>query len=367
MILVLWMWQRAAIRNFPLGAVAALGFTMGFSTNVYQSTRLTGAIFTLAVAIDIAVHAAPRVKRIALLFATAFIGALPQIVFLITQPARFAGRAKVLSVTADNPFSYARAVVTNFFLNLDPHYLFVPPFLRGLTVARFTPADALFFYAGLLVLPFLAVRNGSRGRGYLYFALIVTILPSAITTDSPSTMRTSPLSFLVPLFTAAGIAVIARLVKTSQRRRLYYAGVAVVLMLADFGVIYRYQRSLYFRELSFQEIGVRMGKALRRYDSQYDAIVVSPHVSQSYLYIASFLPITPERFHRLPRRLYSIGMDRYTQMGKYHFVTESMMTRSIDELRGRGRILFINPQVVPGLAVVDSVRFRDDALYFQTY
>ena len=110
-----------------------------------------------------------------------------------------------------------------------------------------------------------------------------------------------------------------------------------------------------------------MGKALGRYANNYDAVIVSPHVSQSYLYIAAFGPVTPQQFHRLPKRLYSVGMDKYTQMGKYHFVTESTMDKSIAQLRGRGRVLFVTPQKVNGLVVVDSVRFRDDALYFQTY
>jgi hypothetical protein len=30
-------------------------------------------------------------------------------------------------------------------------------------------------------------------------------------------------------------------------------------------------------------------------------------------------------------------------------------------------VLFVTPQKLPGLAMVDSVRFRDDALYFSTY
>jgi hypothetical protein len=139
-----------------------------------------------------------------------------------------------------------------------------------------------------------------------------------------------------------------------------------VLLTASL-VTWRYARSEYFRELSFQEIGVRMGKALGHHQSDYDAVIVGPHVSQSYLYIAAFSPISPAEFHRLPKRLYSIGMDRYTQMGKYHFVTESMMRESIDSLRGRGRILFVTPDKSPYLDVVDSVTFRDDKLYFETY
>lgn len=60
-------------------------------------------------------------------------------------------------------------------------------------------------------------------------------------------------------------------------------------------------------------------------------------------------------------------MDKYTRMGKYHFVTESMMGQSINALRGHGRILFVTADKSPGLTVVDSVTFRDDTLYLETY
>ena len=368
MILALCLWQKSASSGFRLLYVALLGLTIGASTNVYQSTRLTGALLTVAIAIDIVRHSKIRLKPIFVLGAFALIGALPQIVFLITEPARFAGRAGVLSVTADNPLTYLRTVLTNGAMNLDPRYLFVPPFLRGLTVARLIPAEAPFFYAGLIALAFLPVKRDSRGRKYLYVAMLLTLLPSAITLDPPATMRTSPISVLAPFFSAAGIVMFALLLKSEvTRRRIYYPAVVAGLVVASLAVTYRYVRSEYFRELSFQEIGVRMGKALGRHDKQYDAIVVGPHVSQAYLYIAAFRPITPQEFHRLPKRLFSVGMDKYTRMGKYHFVTESMMKQSIDSLRGRGRVLFVAPQKIPGLTVVDSVRFRDDALYFETY
>jgi 4-amino-4-deoxy-L-arabinose transferase-like glycosyltransferase len=368
MILALVLWQRAANDGFRLASMALLGLTIGLSTNVYQSTRLTGALLTIAIAIDVMRHSKARLKPILVLGAFALVGALPQVIFLITQPARFAGRASVLSVSADNPLTYVLSVFRNFVINLDPRYLFIPPFLRGLTVARLIPAEAPFFYIGLLGLAFLPVKTGSRARMYVYIAMFLTILPSAITTDPPATMRTSPISVLAPLFSAAGIILIGRFIASAvMRRRVYYPAVVGALLLTFSIVTYRYVRSEYFRELSFQEIGVRMGKALGRYANQYDAVIVGPHVSQSYLYIAAFSPITPAEFHRLPKRLYSVGMDKYTRMGKYHFVTESMMQHSIDMLRGHGRVLFVTPQKVAGLSVVDSVRFGSDALYFETY
>ena len=211
-------------------------------------------------------------------------------------------------------------------------------------------------------------HNPARSRRRYRRNPMPAILPAGITKDPPATMRTTAMAVLTPLFSAAGIVVIGTMIRNElTRRRFYYPAVVGALLLTSFAVTYRYSRSEYFRELSFQEIGVRMGKALGGDAGGYDEVILGPHVSQAYLYIAAFSPITPEQFHQMPKRLYSIGMDRYTQMGKYHFVTESMMAKSVDELRGHGRVLFVTPQKMPGLAVVDSVRFRDDALYFSTY
>ena len=40
-ILILWLWQRAAIRGYPWGAIAWLGIAVGLSANAYQATKLT--------------------------------------------------------------------------------------------------------------------------------------------------------------------------------------------------------------------------------------------------------------------------------------------------------------------------------------
>jgi 4-amino-4-deoxy-L-arabinose transferase-like glycosyltransferase len=369
LILALFLWQRIARNGFPVSMSAILGLVIGLSANSYQSTKLTAVLLAIVVAIDIARHGTSRVKAIGALGAMAAIGALPQLLFLLDEPARFFGRARVLSVPADNPVQYVSAVLHNFWLNLEPVYLFVPRTLRGLTVARLLPTEAPFFYAGLATLPLLAVRPGSRGRAYLYIALFVAILPAALTTDNPATMRASAMAVLTPLFSAAGIVFIGGLVKNEVLRRRYYYPLTIgVLLLTSAAMVYRYARSEVYRELSFQKIGVDLGEAVGRHQANYDAVIVEKSVSQSYLYIAAFTPITPQEFHRVPKRLYSVGMDTYTRLGKYHFVTTSVMDSTVAMLRNRGgKYLFVSPRRMSGLAVVDSVFFRNQKLYFETY
>ena len=124
----------------------------------------------------------------------------------------------------------------------------------------------------------------------------------------------------------------------------------------------------YFREASFQKIAVDMARKAGAYQSRYDAIFVEHYVSEPYIYIAAFAPIPPREFQRAPKDLYSVGMDVFTRLGKYYFVGESVMPRTVEAYRARpGRYLFISPTKLAGLSAMDSVSFQDQKLYFQTY
>ncbi|MBA3341107.1 MAG: glycosyltransferase family 39 protein [Gemmatimonadaceae bacterium] len=369
LILILWLWQRAALANFPGGHVLLLGLLTGLSTNSYQSTRLTAPLLILVIAIDIARHAAHRVRPILLLGAGAFIGALPQMLFLLDQGERFFARARVLTISADNPVHFAAILLNNYWLNLEPYYLFVPRTLRGLTVARLLPFEIAFFYAGLIGLALLAVRAGSRGQKYAYIAMAVAILPAALTTGNPATMRASAIAVLTPLFSAAGLIVLGNLVRRkSLRRRIFYPVALAGIVLSFAAMTWQYATSPYFRELSFQKIGVDMGRALSGHQNRYDAIIIERYVSLAYIYVAAFTPIPPREFHRVPKQLYSDGMDSFTRLGSYYFVVESTMPATVASLRQQpGKFLFVSPTRLSGLSQVDSVAFQDRKLYFQTY
>lgn len=367
LVVALYLWQRSARKDFPMGTVALLGLAIGFSANSYQSTRVTGPLLVIAVAIDIMRHANLKLRPLLLLGAGALLGALPQLLFLINETDRFMGRARALTVSTGGPLTYAGYFLHNYWLNLEPYYLFVPRVLRGLTVARLLPVEAPFFYAGLAALAFLAVRNRSRGRLYLYVAMVIAILPAALTTGNPSTMRASGLAVLTPLYSAAGIVLIGRLVRNAWLwQRIYYPAVVGAVVFAFAAMTYRYARSPYFQELSFQKIDVEMGRALGRHQGRYDAIVVEKSMPIPYIYIAAFAPIPPREFHRAPKALNSVGMDHFMRLGKYYFVRQSAMPATVDALGSRaGRFLFVSPRSIAGLTPLDSVSFGTQKLIFQ--
>jgi hypothetical protein len=365
-ILILWLWQRAALRGFPVAGTALLGLAVGLSANAYQATKLTAFLFAVIVAVDIF----RRTKRFGpalIVFAGgAFAGALPQVIVLATQPEHFFGRAKILSVQADNPLSYAAAVIWNYWLNLAPKYLFVPRDYSDLTVARLLPPEILFFYAGLVGLALISFRPGSGAKWYTYVALAISMLPAALTTGNPNTLRSSGMAVLTPLISAAGIIWIGRLLaRRAALQRFYYPAAVAVIVLSAGAIIYRYSGSILFREGHFQNFLVHLDTALGRKQKDFDAVIIERYGTQRYMYVASFTGMTPQEFHRASKVIYSDGMDKFHRLGKYYFAWSSTMQKTADSLASsKARILFVSSVPLRGLRVVDSVSWQKEKAYF---
>ncbi|MGK2960980.1 MAG: glycosyltransferase family 39 protein [Gemmatimonadaceae bacterium] len=364
-IVALYLWQKASLDGYREWVLAALGFATGFSSNAYQATKLTAFVFAALMIVDIARHATPRVRKIIVFSLAAFAGALPQIIVLFRETDRFFARAKILSVTADGPFGYVAEVVRNYWLNLEPRYLFLPGEILDLTVARLLPVEVLFFYTGIAGL-FLLKGVEKRSRYFLFLALVISILPAAITTGNPNTLRASGFAVLSPFLSGAGMVLLASLINSDRvRRRLYYP-IAVGAVLISAGALLNwYMKSPVYREAYFQQILVDMSKKLGAYEDEYDRIILERFGTQPYIYIASYSPMTPREFQQAPKSFYSTGMDEFTMLGKYHFVPSPDLHAAIDEARTAGlRYLVVSPGLLSGMEPVDSVSYWPERLYF---
>ena len=364
-IVALYLWQKASLEGYPYGVVAALGFATGFSSNAYQATKLTAFVFAAFMVLDIARHSAPRLRRIAVFSVAALAGALPQIIALFRETDRFFARAKILSVTADGPFGYMAEVVRNYWLNIEPRYLFWPGEILDLTVARLLPVEVLFFYTGMAGL-FLIKGVSSRSRYYLLLALVISILPAAITTGNPNTLRASGFAVISPFLSAAGMVLLASLVSSDRVRRKFYYPIATgIVLISAGGLLHWYMRSSVYREAYFQQILVDMSKKLGAYEDSYDRLILERFGTQPYIYIASYSPMTPREFQQSPKSFYSTGMDEFTMLGKYHFVPSAGMPEAMAEARKAGlRYLVVSPGLLSGMELLDSVSYWPEKLYF---
>jgi hypothetical protein len=274
----------------------------------------------------------------------------------------------VLAIRTDSPLGYPVLIAHNYWLNLAPFYLFVPRKYEALTVARLLPPEFIFFYAGLIGMASLPTRLPSWGKWQLYFALVVSILPAAVSLQSPHPLRTSGMTVLTPLFSAAGIVWLYKLIPARITiRRLYYPIVVLVLVGSSALIIYRYSTSEMFRSLGFQNFLTQLDTRVGRYVDRFDAVVVENYGSQRSIYVATFTGMKPQEFQRSPKILYSDGMDNFMRLGKYYFVRPSIMQQTVDSLAPKTeRILFVAGARLRGTRVIDSVQWRNEKAYLMT-
>lgn len=368
LILALFIWERCARRSFPLIQTALLGLVVGLSANIYQATRLTAVLLCVVIAIDIFRHARPALSRLAVLGVGALAGASPQIFVLLTDPTHFFARARVLTMPVHNPLAYPFVVLWNYWLNLSPGFLFLPRRLESLTVARLLPPEMFFFYVGLVALFFLRDPRQSRARFYVYAAMVIAILPSALSTGNPDALRASGMAILTPLFSAAGVVYLYQKLSPHRRlRKAYYPLVTSMMLLSSAVLVYRYSRSVYFRENNFQYFLVKLDSLVGRYQRDFEAVLVERYGSERYLYITAFTGMTPREFQLAHKRLYSEGMDQFTRVGKYYLVSSRHMQPLADTLSQRsGRFLFVSSRKLAGLRPIDSVSFQQEKSYLLT-
>jgi hypothetical protein len=214
----------------------------------------------------------------------------------------------------------------------------------------------------------LPTRSPSWEKWQLYFALVVVILPAAVSMQSPHPLRTSGMTVLTPLFSAAGIVWLYSLIPTRvQIRRLYYPMVVLALVGSSAIIIYRYSTSVMFRSLGFQNFLTHLDARLGQYANRFDAVIVENYGSQRYMYVATYAGITPQEFQRSPKILYSDGMDNFMRLGKYYFVKASVMQATVDSLAPKqDKILFVAKAPLRGVQVIDSVKWENEKAYLMT-
>ena len=365
-ILILFLWYRGARTGFHLGSTAILGFVVGLSANAYQATKLTAFLFFLCIVVDMMRRLGRRDSPALLILAvTAFIGAMPQVIVLASEQQHFFARAKVLSVHAGNPIIYASQVLWNYWLNLAPRYLFIPRDYSDLTVARLLPPEILFFYVGIITLALLKFGRRPEPKWYIYLALVIAILPAALTTGNPNTLRASGMATLTPLVSAAGLIWLGQrfFARPTTKRAYYFASVALLVASAA-AITWRYSRSLHFREAYFQNFLIQVDKAVGRRQKDFDVVLIENYGSERHLYTAAFAGMTPTQFQKAPKVIYSDGMDRFRRLGKYYFVWPSTLQKTADSVARRdARILFVAKEPLSGWKVVDSVTWQNEKAY----
>lgn len=368
LVLALLIWHRAASgRRYPLFLMGAAGLSLGIAANTYHAPRLVAPVLVLFIGFDLIRHKARPAKALAVLATTAFIGALPQILFLITDPAHFFGRAGDVVISAGNPVQFAWIMLSNLAANFAPRYLFSPNMINvGMTSVRLLPVEIIFLYAGLLTMWKMRFREPLEFRYWLYAVLLVCMVPAALTRDL-STMRTSISIIVLPLFSAAGVMMIGRaLERLGIGRKLYLAGAGTGIITSFAFVAWMYLFSDMANGHQSSYALVQATTKLAQYGNRYDRVYVeNDTLIHSEMYVAVYSRMRPREFQRAEKEIVDWnGWDNFRRLGKYRFpMGDEIAAMAVAQAAGDGKSLFISKRHLAGLRLLDSTVWNSDRYY----
>lgn len=368
LILALLLWHMATTgRRYDLRLIGALGLALGIAANTYHAPRLVAPVMVLFIGFDLIRHKPRPAKALAVLAATAFIGALPQILFLVTDPAHFFGRASDVVISADTPFGFAWIMLSNLAANFAPRYLFSPNMINvGMTTVRLLPVEIIFLYTGLLTMWKMRFNEPQEFRYWLYAVLLVCMIPAALTRDL-STMRTSISVIVLPLFSAAGVVMISHAARRiGMGPRLYMAGVGAGIAASVAFVAYMYLFSATANGAQSSFALVEATRKLRAIDDRYDRVFVeNDTLIHSEMYVAVFTRMPPRDFQRAEKEVVDWnGWDNFRRVGKYRFPMSDEVARlKLASEAGTGSELYITKLPVAGTRMLYSAVWNDDRYY----
>ncbi len=368
-ILALWVWHRAAARDYPLTWTAIVGLALGFSANAYQANRLIGPLLLIVVAIDLLRIRRRPDRSLAALLVAAFLGAAPQMWVMLTAPEQFFGRAtEVFSreLTSGNPaFTLLSSIAANF----APRYLFWPDLSEVfLTTIRLLPIEAVFLPVGLLTVWRLDGWKIQRFRLFLYVALLIAVLPAAITFPNPHSLRAASSALLFPLFSAAGVLAIYD--RLSSRRSLAraFGGFAALGIAASFCfAAYMYVFSPTAKDFRMQNALVQAAQKVTPHLGTHDRVFISDEeVSMPYLYFVAFTGMTPREYQAAAKEFDSVdGWDAARQVGHFYFRTDHEIVSQAGDASPTD--LFVTRQPLAGSRQLDRVDWHWDHYYVADY
>jgi len=351
-----------SLRHAALGAWACsgrvvpwilAGMIIGVSTNAYGATRLTGLLFAVLAAVQLAViglwgRLAPR--RVVLIFLllvpSVLAGASPQVYAVLTDAEGFLARSAVLRFHAHGWYDAVATFLVNVSANLDPRYLFLRMDTEDeVSLVRCSVAALPFFYAGALALLWPRTRWTWVDRSLLLAGVLICISPAAVTRTNPHALRASGCAVLFPMISALGVVqagrcvsgvIGVRLCSWERCRQLTRIGgfVMGVIFLAT-GVCYvvRYVRSEEFQRYQQQPEWVALGRWLGKWTDSFDRVYVAPTGNGWDLYVAAFGGMRPSEFQSADREVWGRYNEYCVRLNRYYFADRKAALRAWQDSR----------------------------------
>ncbi len=351
------------------------GLAIGLSSSAYPSQRLTAPLFALLGGVLILWQVGwrgrePRRAGMALLaLALASVaGAAPQIYAMFDQPEQFFARAKTVVYHWEaGPLWWFRTLFSGYALHFDPRgYLFSFGEYAELSVARLSLAALPFFYVGLAAAFWRVVAHRQAAYFLLLMAVVICVLPAAVSRHNVAIMRASQVWALYPVVCGLGAVALgsalwrcgrwlARNALNPDRREpglsdrsawLATAGLAVVIAGVGVMNVGRYLAHPQWHGLAAQNHLVRIGEWLHERAPRYQRIYVDTPGAFAHLYVAAYSGMPPTEFQSAPRHGWVTwdGWEKFHRFGKFHFTGLSQVQSDWETAGGREPWLFVNAE-----------------------
>ena len=386
----LLLWQRAVIRRYAPTALVPLGLCLGLMTSAYHATKLIALLLFTAAFADSGWTTWRRTRSarrtlspLLALAGAAFLGALPQIWVMLTDPRHFFARAADRLLWNRPEGGPVLGYAANLLRNLTPDYLFLSfGKYNSLSIGRGLPVEVVFFYLGIVGGWFVLRRTHWRSTVHLLLCLVFCNMPAALTETGPQALRASGTSILLPIFSALGVLAAGRLLLwplskgqrgRELRRGLGRAYLTVVLVaIAAVGgtLVGRYVGAQKMQGIDQQHFLVELGEWLGRHQASYQRVIAEEFGNQAYLFIAAFSGMTPGEFQRAEKtieRESPSGWDICLRLGKYWFTDPFAAYK---EWLGSGspRWLVVTRLGRPEMALpVDQIESPEEAVFLSEY
>lgn len=345
--------------------LALAGFLCGFSTNSCPAMKALGPmcliLVSLAATIGLTVHdkklcVKQLTKNNLLIFVMFIVGALPQILTLLIEPEHFFSRAKNSLIAGRFSLNLLMTVIWNLKSHVTPDFLFLSTYhINNLSIARLIPAEMFMFYLGMYSLIFATRQKFNWLLPILYLFAVATLLPAAITTSNPHALRASGFMIIAPLFSAAGIHFVTSHLMSKRTEILATILLLLICSANSAQIISTYLNTHNLKDSNQQNELFQMANTLSPMAHDYDEILIQDFGNQPYIYLISFVPITPAEFIST-NKIYSSGeWHHFSEVGKYKFMHPNEIKLALSKNTGQDkplRILTVTRDQIPDTHII---------------
>lgn len=204
-ILIIYLTDRLCSSRHKIKYLALLGIAIGLGLNTYQSFRVQYAFYFLLIPIlyfyiDKMELKLKRLRNILFFYIPLLICSFPQLYCLIFSSNNYFNKFSNVVIPFHFSWDYFWLIKKNILDHFSPGFLFRKEFsINNLSIMRELWILLPLYYGGIMIVL-------SRIRKLHFFLLLpiclLTILPSALTHDSPHALRASGMLVFTPLFIA---------------------------------------------------------------------------------------------------------------------------------------------------------------------